>query len=85
MQKTPLNAEKANCDGRTDQPTDQSIDRLTDIAGYRVACTRLRMVVLLRTHVQLNPALKDQKTSFVTDGTLFLPTKEIKEKLLKGP
>ena len=41
MQKTPVNAEKAKRYRRTDRPTVGQTDRLTNIAGYRIACTRL--------------------------------------------
>ena len=36
-------AEKANADGQTDGRTDGRTDRPTDIAGCRVACTRLKI------------------------------------------
>ena len=38
MQKQLVNAEKANSDG----PTDERTDGPTDVAGYRVVCTRLK-------------------------------------------
>ena len=37
--KPPVNAEKAKCYRPTDQPT----DKLTDKAGWRVTCTRLKI------------------------------------------
>ena len=60
------------CNGPTDRPT----DRRTDIASYRVACTRLKMMIFqqILRFLQKHYQRTDRPTDRPTDGPTDRPT-----------
>ena len=66
----------------TDQPTDRPTNRRTDKAGYRVACTRLKIALLSnKRRIELTGIMVPSKND--ERGSTFISGEKINEKCYK--